>query len=214
MDLDFLRDRRVVIAAACGALALFAILGIGVGLIVRHHHRAPALAESSAPHTLQVEMGHEDGGLDSSKPLRCFVGGQFVGMDTLSACAKKNGVAPEGSRPTSRPPGAAGPGGPSVAQATEGLAATPLAAPPSATGACWSYAGDWRKVADEMTLDSCVQAQFAGHCEPPGAADYGRWNGQTLRLVTGRVEIAGDNRSFRTLIKQGPEGCVIPNLPE
>jgi hypothetical protein len=230
MDLELLRDRRVVIGAAIGALALFAILAIVIGLAVRHHRSQPALAESSEPRSLQVEIGHEDVGLDANRPLRCFVGGQFVGMTTLSDCAKKNGVAPGGldvgldqsgaiaattadgsglqplpSAP--EPPGGAG----QAAPASDALAVTPLPKTAAATGSCWRYAGDWNKFADEMTLDACVQALFAGHCKAPGQVDYGRWNGNTLRLVTGRVEIAADNRTFRTLARQTPEGCAIQN---
>ena len=235
MDLDFLRDQRVVIAAACGALALFAIIGVSLGLMARRHLPAPALAESSAPKTLQVEMGHEDGGLDASRPLRCFVGGQFVGMVSLGECAKKNGV-PQGGldvgldttgavaaatsdgsvlQPLPGAPVPPAQAGPRATPTADGLPATPLSAPPSATAACWSFAGgDWRKLADQMTLDSCVQALFAGHCEAPGSADYGRWSGDTLRLITGRVELASDNRSFHTLVKQSADGCAIPNLAE
>ncbi len=80
--------------------------------------------------------------------------------------------------------------------------------------ACWRFSGDWRRLPDELTLDACVQALFAGHCERPGAADYGRWSGDTLRLVTGRVERSGDNRTFRTLVKQPTGDCSIPHLSE
>jgi hypothetical protein len=59
-----------------------------------------------------------------------------------------------------------------------------------------------------------VLAGFAGRCERPGAADYGRWNGDTLRLVTGRVERAADNRTFHTLVEQWQEECSIPNIQE
>ena len=65
-----------------------------------------------------------------------------------------------------------------------------------------------------MTLDACVQALFAGRCERPGGADYGRWNGDTLRLVTGRVERSSDNRTFRTLVTQRQEDCAIQTLQE
>jgi hypothetical protein len=62
-----------------------------------------------------------------------------------------------------------------------------------------------------MTLNACVQALFAGRCEKPGAATYGRWMQQTLRLVPGRVEVSADNRSFRPLTEQGA-GCAIPPI--
>jgi hypothetical protein len=60
-----------------------------------------------------------------------------------------------------------------------------------------------------MDLNSCVQTLYAGQCEQRGAASYGRWGEQTLRLVRDKVEISSDNRRFRTLVEQGP-GCAIP----
>jgi hypothetical protein len=63
----------------------------------------------------------------------------------------------------------------------------------------------------ELTLNACVQALFAGRCERPGGASYGRWMSQTLRLAPGKVEVSGDNRSFRLLVEQGA-GCAIPPI--
>jgi hypothetical protein len=63
----------------------------------------------------------------------------------------------------------------------------------------------------EMTLNACVQALFAGHCERTGGATYGRWGDQTLRLVPGRVEQSPDDRNFRTLVEQGTN-CSLPSL--
>jgi hypothetical protein len=54
-----------------------------------------------------------------------------------------------------------------------------------------------------------VQLLFTGRCESPGSASYGRWNGQTVRLVTGRVEIAPDGATFRTLVEQDAS-CILP----
>ena len=97
MDLSRLRDRRVIIAAGVGGLALLAALGIGIGAVVRHAAQPSdvdqlEIAESSAPRSLQLEMGAGDTGLDLRRPLRCFVGGQYVGMLTLKDCAQRNGV--------------------------------------------------------------------------------------------------------------------------
>ena len=76
---------------------------------------------------------------------------------------------------------------------------------------CLRYAdGQWRKVGGDAPLNACVQALFSGRCVRPGEAAYGRWAQQTVRLVTGKVEISGDNRSFRTLIDQGPN-CTLPS---
>lgn len=233
MNLDILKDRRVLYTAVGGVVALMAGLLIGMGLLSRHGAAPKAPAE---PGSLQVQMGKDDPSLDPKKPLRCFVNGQFVGMVSLPECARKNGVAtgsldvgldPNGEVAAASDtsvlqplPGAPAP--PPVQAAATGEAAAPpapsdapVAAAASATGAtaaCWRYAGDWRRIADDMSLDNCVQALFAGRCERPGGADYGRWNGDTLRLVTGKVERAGDNRSFRTLVKQASGDCSIPRL--
>ena len=61
-----------------------------------------------------------------------------------------------------------------------------------------------------MDLDGCVQSLFAGRCEKPGAASYGRWGAQTLRLVTGRIEVSDDNRSFQMLAPQGTDCMIAP----
>jgi hypothetical protein len=81
--------------------------------------------------------------------------------------------------------------------------------------ACWRFNGvDWRRVNDQISLNDCVQTLFSGRCERPGAASYGRWGEQTLRLVPGKVERSYDNRSFRTLVEQPAGDCRIPNLSE
>ena len=43
------------------------------------------------------------------------------------------------------------------------------------------------------------------------ATDFTGADAETVRLVTGRVEISDDNKSFRTLSPQGPD-CTIPPL--
>jgi hypothetical protein len=79
-------------------------------------------------------------------------------------------------------------------------------------GTCQRYdQGKWAKLPGEVSLNACVQALFAGRCERPGGASYGRWMQQTLRLVTGRVEVSADNHSFRTLADQGA-GCAITSV--
>ena len=233
MDLEFLRDRRVVIAAAAGVLVL--LVGLGVAVMIGSHRRSASLVAASSG-SLQVEMGKTDAGLDVGRPLRCFVGGQFVGMVSLGDCARRNGVAPGGLDVGLDPTGAVAGAVPDAdvlqplpsapeppaaeaadADAAVGTAANegvPASAPAARSAACWRFVGDWRKVADQMTLDACVQALFAGRCERPGAADYGRWDSDTLRLVTGRVERSVDNRTFRPLVKQWQEECAIPNIQE
>ncbi|MDZ4371717.1 MAG: hypothetical protein U1C74_09890, partial [Phenylobacterium sp.] len=71
--------------------------------------------------------------------------------------------------------------------------------------------GRWRRVAQDSDIGSCVQQLFAGRCERPGGASYGRFGQQTLRLVAGRVEISDDNRAFRFLAPQAPD-CSIPPI--
>ncbi|HET9159133.1 MAG TPA: hypothetical protein VFN88_00845 [Caulobacteraceae bacterium] len=79
---------------------------------------------------------------------------------------------------------------------------------PSST--CQRYDRGWTSLG-EMPLNTCLQLLYAGHCERPGGALYGRWGDQSLRLVPGRIEVSRDDRSFSTLVQQGP-GCSIPQL--
>jgi len=207
---DFLKDRRVV--AAIGVAVALA-LGLTVALIAvdRDQPTGPPPASQGG---LVVEIGRDDDKrLDPTRELRCFVDGQFVGMATLSDCAEQNGVAT----------GALDVGidaaGELAASGDAGTVLTPLPPPtpvapvaqPAAVAACWRYVDrNWSRLAD-MPLGACVQTLFAGRCERPGGATYGRWGDQTLRLVPGRVEQSPDDRVFRTLVEQGPN-CSIPNL--
>jgi hypothetical protein len=214
-----------------GAIALIAGLAIAFALLMggRGERTPPPPASEGG---LVIEQGEETGKIDAAKPLRCFVAGQFVGDLTLSECARRNGVATDALDVGLDPSGA-------LAAAPEaGVNLTPLppeeaeapvveegpqppapapaeAAPPrpaAAPAGCWRHnRGQWTRLPGEMDLNACVQSLFAGKCERAGAADYGRWGGQTLRLVTGRVEVSSDNQTFRTLAAQQP-GCVIPPL--
>jgi hypothetical protein len=132
-----------------------------------------------------------------------------VGLDTTGEPAAAGSDAPAVLQPL---PGAPTPPPQAGAAEATGQAAPATAGPPAA---CWRYsAGQWSKLGDELTLDACVQALFSGHCEAPGAADYGRWASNTLRLVVGRVELSADNRNFRSLVKQPPGDCSIPHVTE
>ncbi len=226
--MDFLNDRRVVLSLIGGALALLAGMGIAVGLLARGGDE-PAEDPPASKAGLVVETTEmDDGRLDPARPLRCFVGGQFVGEVTLSECAQRNGVATGALDVGVDETGAlaaadaAGtvltPLPPPVETVTPAATAPREAAAPSATetaaqaapaGACWRYTdAEWRRLPGDLTLNACVQALFAGRCESPGGATYGRWMQQTLRLVPGRVEVSADNRRFRTLAEQGA-GCAI-----
>jgi len=220
-----LKDRRIALALAGAALALVAGLVVATTLMRRHSGEAGA-TPPAAQGGLVVETGSaDDGKLDPTAHLRCFVAGQFVGEATLAECAKRNGVATgaldvgvdesgalaaanqAGAMLVPLPPPAA-----QVVQTVPGPATTPAAAAPSGpAGPCWRYqGGEWRKLPADMALSACVQTLFAGHCERPGGATYGRWLAQTLRLTPGKVEISGDNRNFRTLVEQAPSCAIAP----
>jgi len=224
--MELLKDRRVILAGGA-ALALVAGLGIAIALLGGKDKQTEPPPASRAG--LIVETGRaDDTKLDPARPLRCFVGGQFVGETTLAECAKKNGVATgaldvgvdetgalaaadqAGMVLTPLPPV------PEVAPAPTAPVAgpAPTAPTPAATSAplaaCWRYAGnEWRRLPGEITLNACAQALFAGRCEKTGGATYGRWGEETLRLVPGHVEASSDNRSFHSVIDQGPN-CSIP----
>jgi hypothetical protein len=93
-----------------------------------------------------------------------------------------------------------------------------VGAQPGAAGAaaptapCGRRDSDWRRLPTDLSLNACVQALFAGRCEKPGGATYGRWGEETLRLVPRRVEASADNRTFRPLVDQGPN-CTTPPIP-
>jgi len=223
--MELLKDRRIVLAGGA-ALALLAGLGIAVALL--GGKGKPTEPPPASRAGLIVETGRaDDTKLDPARPLRCFVGGQFVGETTLAECAKKNGVAtgaldvgvdetgalaaadqagtvltPLPPPTIDAPPTSAVSPGPAPSPATT-ASSTPLAA-------CWRYSGaEWRRLPGDITLNACAQTLFAGRCERPGGATYGRWGEETLRLVPGRVEASSDNRSFHTVIDQGPN-CSIP----
>jgi hypothetical protein len=229
----FLSDRRNVFVVGGGVAALVAGLGLAAILVLPGREETPPPPPASQA-GLVVETTDTDERVSPTRALRCFVGGQFVGELTLAACAKRNGVATDaldvgvdetGALAAANQAGAAIVPLPPISEATSaGLDGPPRArplqppagagVPPKASGPsapCWRYSGaEWRKLPD-MTLNACVQTLYAGRCERPGAASYGRWGEQTLRLVPGRVEIASDNRSFRRLAEQGP-ACSIPQV--
>jgi hypothetical protein len=228
MDFDkpaaLLKDRRVVIAAG---VAIALILGLTIALASVKRTRGPVEPPPASQGGLVVEMGRDDDvKLDPTRSLRCFVGGQFVGMSTLAECAKRNGVATgaldvgidvtgelaatgeAGTVLTPLPPPAEEATPAPAAAATEQV---PAAAPRGPVAVCWRYVDrSWARMS-EMSLNACVQALFAGRCERAGGATYGRWGDQTLRLVPGRVEQSPDDRSFRTLVEQGTN-CSLPSL--
>ncbi|HEY8571129.1 hypothetical protein [Phenylobacterium sp.] len=214
------------VVAVAGAAVAWMLLQAGQG-----ERTAPPASQGG----LVIDSSAMDENLDPARPLRCFVAGQFVGELTLAQCAQRNGVATDaldvgvdetgalaaadqaGQVLTPLPPAGAEPldtdddadvSDPIPAEAPK---AQPARAP-TAAAACWRYADNqWRKLPNDMTLGACVQTLFAGRCERTGGATYGRWSQQTLRLMPGRVEVSGDNRSFRPLAEQAAN-CTFPSL--
>ncbi|PVM84162.1 hypothetical protein DDF62_24535 [Caulobacter radicis] len=224
--MELLKDRRVLLG---GGAALAVIAGLGVAFaLMGGKDRKPAEEPPASRAGLIVETGRPDDTKlnDPARPLRCFVGGQFVGETTLAECAKKNGVATgaldvgvdetgalaaadqAGTVLTPLPP-------PTV---TAPVATTPTSTPTGPAvasaplGVCQRYSGgQWNKLPGEITQNACIQQLFAGKCERPGGATYGRWGDETLRLLPGRVEASSDNRSFHLVVEQAAN-CAIPSV--
>lgn len=227
--MEFLKDRRTLLVLFGGALALLAGVVIATMLVGKgRNEKAPPPPASQGG--LVVETGApDDGKMDPARPLRCYVAGQYVGEITLAECAKRNGVAtgaldvgvdPAGNLAAANQAGAmltplppqAEPVPPVQTQPSAPAPAAPAATAASGpAGSCWRYAdGGWRKLPNDLTLNGCVQTLFAGRCERPGGATYGRWMQQTLRLAPGKVEVSGDNRSFRLLAEQAANCSIQP----
>jgi len=89
--------------------------------------------------------------------------------------------------------------------------APPAPAENAGGGDCMRYSPEgWRSAGAGVSLGQCARTLFDGRCERAGDALYGRWGGNTLRLVPGRVEISPDNRNFRPLVPQNPQDCSLP----
>src|SRR5579863_1176086 len=221
--MGFFRDGRTILAAGA-ALALVAGLALAWVFMSRSH--APTQPPPASQGGLVVISGREDDQkLDPKRPLRCFVGGQFVGELPLEVCAQRNGVSTGGLDVGLDPSGALA----ASNGASAGIVPLPPPEPPlsqpltepdgansasnvaeAETGAtaavCWRYGagGGWKPLPDPMALGACVQAVFAGRCPPAGQVFYGRWGDQTLRLQDGQVGISGDNANFQSLIEVWP----------
>jgi len=222
------RSRLLVIVVGGILVVIIAALA---ALLFEMRDQEPRTPPPASTGGLVVQTGQpDDGKLDPKKSLRCFVAGQFVGVETLADCARKNGVATEALDVGIDQTGAL-----AVANGQNGTALTPLPPPSSAepaaetppdatpaavpapargpVGDCLRYVGStWRRVGTAMPLSVCVQSLFSGRCEKTGGASYGRWGDNALRLVPRRVEMSDDNRTFRTVVEQIDDGCVIPQF--
>jgi len=214
-----LQDRRVVAALGTVVALLLAVL---IGVFALRSRSPKGEANPTAAGGLQIEQGQADNRAAAGKPVRCFVGGQFVGMEPVADCAQKNGVAsqaldvgldPSTGAPTTpsgslAPPPVAPVAPQAPAQTADAADSAPQATGPA--GECLRYTGDgWRSAGSGVSVGQCARILFEGHCERPGDATYGRWGQQTLRLVTGRVEMSGDNRNFHPLVQQAQD-CSLP----
>jgi hypothetical protein len=214
--MDLFNDRRTQLALLGGALALVAGLALAFALVHKGEGEKTAPPPASTGGLVVQAGAPDDGRLDAARPLRCFVAGQFVGELALAACAQRNGVA-TGALDVGTDEGgnlaAADQAGTVLTPLPPVAESVPVVTPPATiapAGACWRYSGaEWRQLPGDQTLNACVQALFAGRCERPGGATYGRWMQQALRLVAGKIEVSGDNRSFHTLVDQGAN-CSIP----
>jgi len=218
------QDNRIFIAIGAGLAVVAAVV---IALIFsggRDRDPAPPPAAQGGL-TVAVADAPE---LNTTRELRCYVDGQFIGMATLADCARRNGVATDALDVGVDETGAlvALPAAPVMEPPLEIVDAAPQAAPetpdrdPSeqpqtqaAAGAqCLRHTGsDWRALSANMGLNACVQALYSGTCVQPGDALYGRWGNTTLRLVPRRVEQSPDNNRFRTLVEQD-RSCQFPDL--
>ena len=218
------QDNRLLIAIGAGLAVVAAVVIALIFSAGRERNPSPPPAAQGGL-TVDVADAPE---LNTTRELRCFVDGQYIGLATLSDCARRNGVATDAldvgidetgalaAAPTAAfaPPPSAPP-----IELTE-AEQPPLTEPqpdepsvqPASGSACLRHTGsDWRSLSGNMSLNACVQALYSGTCVRPGEALYGRWGDVTLRLVPRRVEQSNDNSRFRTLAEQD-RSCTFPGL--
>ncbi len=201
-----------------------AVIAIVTGLFILWRGPKATAPPPASTGGLVVTQSSQQARLDPQKPIRCFVGGQLVGEETLADCAQRNGVATEALdigvdqtgqlaaanqnsesatplSPLPQLPTAVASAAPDAADATSGV------------GDCLRYASaTWREAGAGMSLNGCVKLLFSGHCARGGATVYGRWMGQTLRQVAGEVDISSNNKDFRELVQQSPSDCTIADF--
>ena len=218
------QDNRLLIAIGAGLAVVAAVV---IALIFsggRDRNPAPPPAAQGGL-TVDVADAPE---LNNTRELRCFVDGQFIGMATLTDCARRNGLATDAldvgidetgalaAAPTAAfaPPPTAPPVELTAVESPTVIEQQPVepSGQPVTGATCLRHTGsDWRTVSSGVTLNACVQALYSGTCVRPGEALYGRWGDTTLRLVPRRVEQSPDNSRFRTLAEQD-RSCRFPGL--
>ncbi len=218
------QDNRLLIAIGAGLAVVAAVV---IALIVSGGRDRDPTPPPAAQGGLTVDVADVPE-LNNTRELRCFVDGQFIGMATLTDCARRNGLATDAldvgidetgalaAAPTAAfaPPPSAPPV--TLTEVEQPPLTVPQPTQPSAqpaTGsACLRHTGsDWRSLSSNMGLNACVLALYSGTCVRPGEALYGRWGDTTLRLVPRRVEQSPDNSRFRTLAEQD-RSCQFPGL--
>lgn len=218
------QDNRLLIAIGAAVAVVAAVI---IALIVgggRDRSDAPPPAAQGG---LTVALADAPE-VDRTRELRCFVDGRFVGMATLTDCARRNGLATDAldvgvdasgalvAAPTASLTPA--PEAPPIELTEAAPLPTPDVAPaqpqgpPAAGSPCLRHTnGQWQTVSSNLGLTACVRALYAGTCVAPGEALYGRHGETTLRLVPRRVEQSPDNSRFRTLVDQD-RNCQFPGL--
>ena len=219
--MDFVKDRRVI---AFGGAGLALVAGLALAWVFLGRGGKPTAPPPASQGGLVVVSGRDDDAkLDPKRPLRCFVGGQFVGELPLAVCAQRNGVATGALDVGLDQAGALAAGNSTAAPLTPLTQPPPQALPEVSPGeknepppalasaagggqaACWRFGGaGWRQLPVPMALNACVGAVFAGRCPMGDDAFYGRWGEDTLRLTAGRIELSPNNRDFTPLVDPWP----------
>ncbi len=238
---NWLKDRKTLLALG-GGLAGVAVIGLVAWLLLRPdaEDQTPTgpgalTVQTGLMDDPKLDPGHPlkcfvNGQAVGVIPLRDCAqkngvdpGALDVGLDANGALGASNGLT--SALTPLPPPNEAAPQGVDVASTGDPAGfSTPAPQPPvspspravpaaDTPGPCWRYGdGGWSRMPTDTPLGTCVQSLYAGQCEPPGAVAYGRWRGRTLRLVTGRVEMMGDDHVFRLVAPQAPD-CSIPSAP-
>ncbi|WP_297799545.1 hypothetical protein [uncultured Brevundimonas sp.] len=220
----FPNNTRTIVLVGAGVAVL---AGVGAAMFFgAGKPNDPNAKPPAAEGGLKIDLA-EQPTLEPTRELRCYVDGQFVGMATLTDCARRNGVATNtldvgldatgalAAAPTASfaPPPVAPVEVEVPKPATTTAPRQTVEAPTPVSGQCLRHVGnEWRQVGTGLSQADCVKALYSGTCvRTPGEAQYGRWNDVTLRLVPRRVEASSDNANFRTYAEQNRQ-CQFPRL--